>query len=50
MDFEVLGDISDIETFATGKSIRELRRVYGAVAETKGDRSRPFVRRNRLHR
>jgi len=32
MDFEVVGDISDIETFATGKSIRELprlRRVYG---------------------
>jgi hypothetical protein len=33
MDFEVVGAISDVETFATGKSIRELprlRRAYGA--------------------
>ena len=32
MDFEVVGDITDIETFATGRSIRELarlRRLYG---------------------
>jgi hypothetical protein len=32
MRFEILGEISDIETFATGSSIREiarLRRVYG---------------------
>jgi hypothetical protein len=32
MHFEILGPISDIETFATGGSIREiarLRRVYG---------------------
>jgi hypothetical protein len=30
--FEILGEISEIETFATGSSIREvarLRRVYG---------------------
>jgi hypothetical protein len=32
MRFEILGDISDVETFATGSGIREiarLRRVYG---------------------
>jgi hypothetical protein len=32
MHFEILGEISDIETFAIGSSIREiarLRRVYG---------------------
>ena len=32
MDFEVIGDITDVETFATGASIRELprlRRIYG---------------------
>jgi len=32
MIFEILGDISDIETFATGSGIREiarLRRIYG---------------------
>jgi len=32
MLFEILGDISEIETFATGSAIREiarLRKVYG---------------------
>ena len=32
MDFEIIGDITEIETFAVGNSIRELprlRRVYG---------------------
>jgi hypothetical protein len=32
MDYEVVGEIADVETFAVGKSIRELtrlRRVYG---------------------
>ena len=32
MDFQILGDISDIETMARGRAIRELarlRRVYG---------------------
>ena len=32
MRFEILGEISDIETFATGSGIREiarLRRIYG---------------------
>ena len=32
MRFEILGPISDIETFATGSSIREiarLRKIYG---------------------
>jgi hypothetical protein len=32
MHFEILGEISDIQTFATGSGIREiarLRRVYG---------------------
>ena len=35
MDFEILGAISDVETFATGSGIRELarlRRVYGPGA------------------
>ena len=27
MDFEVIGDISDIETFAVGRGIRERRRL-----------------------
>jgi hypothetical protein len=33
MEFEVVGEISEIETFAVGSSIRELprlRRVYGS--------------------
>ena len=33
MDFEVIGEISEIETFAVGNSIRELprlRRIYGS--------------------
>jgi len=33
MDFEIIGDITDIETIAVGNSIREitrLRKVYGA--------------------
>jgi hypothetical protein len=33
MNFEVVGDITNVETFAVGNSIRELprlRRVYGA--------------------
>jgi hypothetical protein len=33
MDFEVIGDITDVETFATGRAIRELprlRKCYGA--------------------
>ncbi len=32
MYFEILGEISDVETFATGSGIREvarLRRIYG---------------------
>lgn len=32
MDFEVIGEITDVETFAVGSSIRELprlRRIYG---------------------
>lgn len=32
MDFEVIGDIAEVETFAVGNAIRELprlRRVYG---------------------
>ena len=27
MDFEIIGDISDIETFAVGRGIRERRRL-----------------------
>jgi hypothetical protein len=33
MEFEIIGEITDIETFAVGSSIRELprlRRVYGS--------------------
>ena len=32
MDFELVGDLTDVETIATGKGIREqprLRRLYG---------------------
>jgi hypothetical protein len=32
MNFEVIGEVADVETFAVGKTIRELprlRRVYG---------------------
>ena len=32
MQFEILGDISEVETFATGSGIRELarlRKIYG---------------------
>jgi hypothetical protein len=32
MDFEVIGEIADVQTFATGRGIRELprlRRIYG---------------------
>jgi hypothetical protein len=32
MDFEVVGDVTDVETIAVGKAIRELprlRRLYG---------------------
>jgi hypothetical protein len=32
MDFEVIGEVTDVETFAVGTSIRELprlRRIYG---------------------
>jgi hypothetical protein len=32
MDFEVLGDLSDVETIAAGRGVRELprlRRLYG---------------------
>ena len=39
MRFEILGEISDIETFATGSGIREiarLRRVYGRWRKRKG--------------
>ena len=34
MEFDVIGEITDIETFAVGSSIRELprlRRVYGSA-------------------
>jgi hypothetical protein len=39
MDFEIVGDISHAETFATGSSIREiarLRKLYGRVAGGNG--------------
>ncbi len=32
MDFEIVGDLADVETIATGRGIRELprlRRLYG---------------------
>lgn len=34
MDFEIVGDVADVETFAIGTSIRELprlRRFYGSA-------------------
>ena len=33
MDFEIIGEMTDVETFAVGNSIRELprlRRIYGS--------------------
>jgi hypothetical protein len=48
MRFEILGEISNIETFATGSGIREitrLRRVYGRGRW----RKRKGVARIRLH-
>ena len=39
MQFEILGEISEIETFATGSGIREiarLRRIYGRWRKRKG--------------
>src|SRR5215211_4912424 len=41
MHFEILGQISDIETFATGSGIREiarLRRVYGRGRRNRTER------------
>jgi len=48
MFFDILGEISDIETFATGSRIREvarLRRVYGRGRW----RKRKGIARVRLH-
>ena len=39
MQFEILGDISEVETFATGSGIRELtrlRKTYGRWRKRKG--------------
>jgi len=39
MQFEILGDISEVETFATGSGIRELarlRKIYGRWRKRKG--------------
>jgi hypothetical protein len=41
--FEICSEITEVETFATGASIRELprlRKMYGKGAQTKGDCSR----------
>ena len=45
MFFEIVGELSEVETFAIGKSIRELPRLrktlwQGALAEAEGDRRR----------
>jgi hypothetical protein len=49
MRFDVLGEISDVETIAAGSGIREiarLRRLYGrgAVAQAKGHRAHSVAR------
>jgi hypothetical protein len=49
-DFEVIGDITDVETIATGRGIRELarlRRLYGKGRWRKdeGERSHPTSKR-----
>ena len=36
MQFEILGEISAIETFATGSGIRELARLGGSTAAVAG--------------
>jgi hypothetical protein len=36
MDFEIVGDITPMETFAVGKSIRELPRLRGYTAPDAG--------------
>src|SRR5256885_12908925 len=60
MDFEVVGEITDTETFATGSSIRELprlRKAYGAgrwrkrkgIAEVRLAEDRKSTRLNSSH-
>jgi hypothetical protein len=58
MDFELVGNLTDVETIATGRGIRELsrlRRLYGkrAVAQNERCRSHPTedgrIRLTELH-
>jgi hypothetical protein len=38
MDFEIVDDVTDVETIAVGKAIRELHRLYGRPVEEDEER------------
>ena len=40
MDLEILGDITDIETIAVGKAIRELKRLRRQYGARRGENCR----------
>jgi hypothetical protein len=40
MRFEILGEISEIETFAAGSGIREITRLQGAMGTVVGENAR----------
>jgi hypothetical protein len=44
MRFEILGEISDIETFATGSGIREITACGGATGGVDGVNARECLR------
>ena len=53
MDFEIVGDLADVETIATGRGIRELPRLpplvwQGPLEENQGRRADLRDRRIRL--
>ncbi len=59
MDFEILGDITDIETIAVGKAIRELQRLRRKFGAKRWRKLKGFadvrlpsgrIRRAELHR
>ena len=43
MDFEILGEITDIETIAVGRSIRELQRLLRCMALADGEKGRVLL-------
>ena len=44
MHFEILGEISDIETFASGSGIREIARLRRQALDARNSRSSPCFR------